>query len=172
MLFVGGFSHKPNVDAIKWFDASILPRIKARNPNIKLNVVGSNATEEIINICSKENYNFYGYISDEKLNELYNKSRIVIAPIRYGAGVKGKIIEAMNKNCAIITTDCGAEGIKNAEKFLKIENTAQEFAYAIIKLYDDFDELEKLSFFAKKEINKHFTMESAWDIIKSDFKRG
>ena len=172
LLFVGGFSHKPNVDAIKWFDASILPRIKARNPNIKLNVVGSNATEEIINICSKENYNFYGYISDEKLNELYDKSRIVIAPIRYGAGVKGKIIEAMNKNCAIITTDCGAEGIKNAEKFLKIENTAQEFAYAIIKLYDDFDELEKLSFFAKKEINKHFTMESAWDIIKSDFKRG
>ena len=172
ILFVGGFSHKPNVDALKWFDESILPRINARNSMIKLTVVGSNATEEVKEICSKENYNFYGYVSDEQLNELYKSARIVIAPLRYGAGIKGKIVEAMSKGSAIITTSCGAEGIKNAEKFMKIKDHAQEFAYEIVKLYDNFEELEKLSFFARKEINKHFTMDAAWDIIKSDFGRG
>lgn len=171
LLFVGGFAHEPNVDALRWFDESILPRLKARM-NVVLNVVGSNATDEVKEICSKEGYNFIGYVSDSELESLYEKTRIVIAPLRYGAGIKGKIVEAMSKGCAIVTTPCGAEGIEEAEKFMKVEATAQEFAHCIEKLYDNFDELEKLSFFARKEINKHFSMEAAWEKIKDDFDRG
>lgn len=169
LLFVGGFAHNPNVDAIKWFDEAILPRIKARNPNIKLNVVGSNATEEILNITKKDSYNFLGYVSDEELERLYSEARIVIAPLRYGAGIKGKILEAMSKGSAIVTTNCGAEGIEDADKFMKIGDSAQEFSHDILKLYDDFDELHKLSYYARKEINNRFTEDAAWEIIKDDF---
>lgn len=170
LLFVGGFAHKPNVDAIKWFDEAIYPRIKARNPNIRLKLVGSNPTDEIIEIAKKSGYELLGYVSDEELNNLYKTSRIVIAPLRYGAGIKGKIIEAMSKGSAIVTTECGAEGIKDADKFLKIADSAQEFAHAIVKLFDDFDELHKLSYYARKEINQNWTMDSAWEIIESDFQ--
>ena len=169
LLFVGGFAHNPNVDAIKWFDEAILPRIKARNPNIKLTIVGSGATDEIKAIGEKPDYNFLGYVTDEELEKLYEKARIVIAPLRYGAGIKGKIIEAMSKGSAIVTTNCGAEGIEDADKFMMIGDSAQEFAHAIVKLYDNFDELHKLSYYARKEINKKFTEDAAWDIIKDDF---
>ena len=169
----GKFKHKKRTQTSnleKWFDEAIYPRIKARNPNIKLKIVGSNPTDEIINISKKSGYELLGYVSDEELKRLYETSRIVIAPIRYGAGIKGKIIEAMSKGCAIVTTICGAEGIKNADNFMRVADSAQEFAHAIIKIYDDFDELHKLSYYARKEINQNWTMDSAWEIIENDFK--
>lgn len=170
LLFVGGFLHSPNVDAIRWFDEAIYPRIKARGLNVKLNIVGSNPPEYITKLSEKEQYNLYGYVSDEELDRLYRTCRMVIAPIRYGAGIKGKIIEAMQKGCAIVTTPCGAEGIDNAKNVMLVAENAQEFAHAIVKNYDNFDELHKLSYYSRKEINNSFTEEAAWENIKEDFK--
>ena len=95
ILFVGGFNHEPNKDAIRWLHESIMPRVKARNENINLVVVGSNPTDEIKQICAEGGYDLRGFVPDEELLRLYNETRIVIAPLRYGAGIKGKIIEAM-----------------------------------------------------------------------------
>ena len=170
ILFVGGFSHDPNVDAIRWLHESIMPRIKARNNNINLIVVGSNPTEEVIGICNEGGYILKGFVSDEELLKLYNGTRIVIAPLRYGAGIKGKIIEAMANGAAIITTNCGAEGIVDAPYFMKITDDAQDFAGQVLKLYDNFDELKNLSIETQKVINRRFTMEAAWNIVKDDFE--
>ena len=170
LLFVGGFLHLPNVDAIRWFDEAIYPRIKARGLNVRLNIVGSNPPDYIKELANKEQYKLYGYVSDEELDRLYKTCRMVIAPIRYGAGIKGKIIEAMQKGCAIVTTPCGAEGIQNAKDFMFVEENAQEFAHAIVKNYENFEELHKLSYYARKEINKNFSADAAWDVIKEDFK--
>lgn len=169
LLFVGGFMHEPNKDAVRWLHESIMPRVKARNPEINLTVVGSNATDEIINICKEGGYNLLGFVPEEELLELYKITRIVVAPLRYGAGIKGKIIEAMANGAAIITTSCGAEGIVEAENFMKIQDGAAEFADEIIKLYDNFDSLNSLSLESQKIINTRFTMDAAWDIIKEDF---
>ena len=170
ILFVGGFSHDPNVDAIRWLHESIMPRIKARNSEINLIVVGSNPTEEVINICNEGGYILKGFVSDDELLNLYNETRIVIAPLRYGAGIKGKIIEAMANGAAIITTNCGAEGIVDAPYFMKITDDAQDFAGQILKLYDNFEELKNLSIETQKVINRRFTMEAAWNIVKDDFE--
>ena len=170
ILFVGGFNHEPNKDAMRWLHESIMPRVKARNSNINLVVVGSNPTEEIKNICAEGNYDLRGYVSDEELLQLYNDTRIVVAPLRYGAGIKGKIIEAMANGAAIITTNCGAEGIVDAPYFMKIQDDALSFAGEIIKLYDNFEELKDLSIETQKVINNRFTMDAAWNIIKEDFE--
>ncbi|MBQ7743355.1 MAG: glycosyltransferase [Lachnospiraceae bacterium] len=169
ILFVGGFSHDPNVDAIKWLHESIMPRVRARNKDINVVVVGSNPTEEIVNICNEGGYVLKGFVSDEELIELYKNTRIVIAPLRFGAGIKGKIIEAMANGAAIITTNCGAEGIVDASYFMKITDDAADFAGDILKLYDDFDELKNLSLETQKVINRKFTTDAAWNIIKEDF---
>lgn len=169
LLFVGGFLHEPNKDALRWLHTSIMPRIKARNKNINLNVVGSNADEEMIKICKEGGYNLFGYVSDEELKKLYAESRVVVAPLRYGAGIKGKIVEAMANGAAIVTTDCGAEGIVDASTFMKIANDALDFAQEVLKIYDDMESLKYLSLEAQKVINRKFTMNSAWNIIKDDF---
>ncbi|MCQ2610103.1 MAG: glycosyltransferase family 4 protein, partial [Lachnospiraceae bacterium] len=165
ILFVGGFAHTPNVDAIKWFDEAIMPRVKTRRDDIKLVVVGSNATGEVLDICKKDYIEYKGFVSDEELDKLYSECRVVVAPLRYGAGIKGKIIEAMSKGCAIITTKVGAEGIDKAEKFMKVVDGAQEFANAIVKLYDDTDTLSMYSRKSRQVINDRFTEDRVWDII-------
>ena len=132
-------------------------------------VVGSNPTDEIVNLCKVGGYNLLGYVSDNELLNLYKTTRIVIAPLRYGAGIKGKIVEAMANGAAIITTSCGAEGIMDAEEFMEITDDAPTFSQKILKLYDDFDTLKKLSIRSQEVINKKFTMDAAWDIIKDDF---
>ena len=170
ILFVGGFNHEPNKDAIRWLHESIMPRVKARNSNINLVVVGSNPTDEIKNICAEGGYDLRGFVPDDELIRLYNDTRIVIAPLRYGAGIKGKIIEAMANGAAIITTSCGAEGIVDAPYFMKIQDDALGFAGEIIKLYDDFEELKNLSIETQKIINNRFTMDAAWNIVKDDFE--
>ena len=170
ILFVGGFAHDPNVDAVKWLHESIMPRVKARNSNINLVIVGSNPTDEVKNICNEGGYILKGFVSDEELINLYKETRIVVAPLRYGAGIKGKIIEAMANGAAIITTNCGAEGIVDAPYFLKIADDALDFAGQILKLYDNIDELKKLSIETQKVINRRFTMDAAWNIIKDDFE--
>ena len=169
ILFVGGFNHDPNKDAIRWLHESIMPRIKARNSNINLVVVGSNPTDEIKKICEEGGYILKGFVSDEELLKLYNDTRIVVAPLRYGAGIKGKIIEAMANGAAIVTTNCGAEGIVDAPYFMKIEDDALGFASEVIKLYDNAEELKNLSIETQKVINNRFTMDAAWNIIKDDF---
>lgn len=169
ILFVGGFNHDPNKDAIRWLHESIMPRIKARNSNINLVVVGSNPTDEIKKICEEGGYILKGFVSDEELLKLYNDTRIVVAPLRYGAGIKGKIIEAMANGAAIVTTNCGAEGIVDAPYFMKIEDDALGFASEVIKLYDNMEELKNLSIETQKVINNRFTMDAAWNIIKDDF---
>ena len=169
ILFVGGFNHDPNKDAIRWLHESIMPRIKARNGNINLVVVGSNPTDEIKKICEEGGYILKGFVSDEELLKLYNDTRIVVAPLRYGAGIKGKIIEAMANGAAIVTTNCGAEGIVDAPYFMKIEDDALGFASEVIKLYDNVEELKNLSIETQKVINNRFTMDAAWNIIKDDF---
>ena len=169
LLFVGGFSHDPNVDAIKYFDEFIMPRLRSRDSSINLIIVGSNPTDEIKKIAEKSGYKLMGFVSDEELDKLYKNTRIVIAPLRYGAGIKGKIIEAMSKGAAIITTECGAEGIVDAKKFMKIADGALDFYNEIIKLYYDKNALEELSIKAREEINNRFTMEKAWEVIKEDF---
>ncbi|MDO5564626.1 MAG: glycosyltransferase [Eubacteriales bacterium] len=169
LLFVGGFAHPPNKDAMIWFKENILPRIKFSIPNIEVDIVGSHA-EDVVEVLHNVNgINLLGYVSDEELNILYDNAKMVIAPLRFGAGVKGKIIEAFAKGVPVITTECGAEGIDNARKIMAIGNNAGEFADKVVKLYNDNEKLSLMSINERKYINENYTKEACWNIIKDDF---
>lgn len=148
LLFVGGFGHGPNVDGIVWFCENIFSKVIEKNPNIKLNIVGSKAPDKILALKSS-NINVLGFVSDEELKELYKNCRVSVAPLRYGAGIKGKIIEAIANGIPVVTTTCGAEGIANEDNFIIVEDDCEKFAQRILKLYED-EELIKLN------INKGF----------------
>lgn len=167
LLFVGGFGHKPNVDAVLWFVSSVFPMILKEKPDMKFYIVGSNPPNEISKLASK-NIIVTGFVTDEELDSLYQKSRLVVVPLRYGAGVKGKVIEAMYNQVPIVTTSVGAEGIIGSENILIIADTETEFANQVIYLYDNDGKLNKLSQASLDYVNNHFTAKAVKEIISAD----
>ncbi len=136
IMFVGGFTHNPNVDAVVYFVEEVMPKIREKNIPFKVYIVGSNATEQIeVYANQHDDIIVTGRISDEELERLYSSCRLVIAPLRYGAGVKGKVVEALYNGIPLITTSVGAEGLINVESSLKIADNAMEFANAVIEVY-------------------------------------
>ena len=169
LIFVGGFYHSPNKDAILWFTREIYPYILKKYPDMILHIVGSNVPNEIKNLETK-NIKVDGYLSDEDLKSLYLKCRIAIAPLRFGAGVKGKIVEAAYYQIPLITTSIGIEGLNNSFGTFLIEDNALKMAEVICSIYEDYIKLKKLSDLEKIFIEKYFTPERAKEILLKDMK--
>lgn len=176
LLFVGGFAHPPNADAVLWFAGEIYPRIRQKMEAAGLKVpefvvVGSKVTEEIRKLEQPGNgIIIKGFVSEEELSRLYGECRIVVVPLRYGAGVKGKVVEAIYHGAPIVTTAIGAEGIFQVEDVLLIEDEPESFADAVAGLYQNPDECRKLCRRTQEYIRGHFSVDAAWRVIAEDFE--
>lgn len=144
LLFIGGFGHFPNRDGILWFVNEIFPKVLAKVPNAKLTIGGSNPPEEITSLASK-NITVLPNVSDEKLAQLHDESEILIVPLRYGAGVKGKVIDALYHGVPMVSTGVGIEGIPKIETLISAADTPDEFAEQIIALYGNHSRNSKIS---------------------------
>ncbi len=175
LLFVGGFAHPPNADAVLWFAGEIYPRIRQKLEEAGLEapefvVVGSKVTEEIQALEQPGNgIIIKGFVSEEELSRLYEECRIVVVPLRYGAGVKGKVVEAIYNGAPIVTTAIGAEGIPMVEDVLLVEDEPEGFADAVAGLYQDTDACRELCRRTQEYIRGHFSVDAAWRVIAEDF---
>jgi len=167
LLFVGGFMHRPNVDAVLWFIKEILPFIRESLPEVEFNVVGSNPTKEILELAAK-GVNVLGAITDKELQKLYRETRVVVAPLRYGAGVKGKIIESIERGVPVVTTKIGAEGIYSADDILAIADDPQHFAQHVTRLYSHFDLWIELVGKGLNVLQEYYTYDNAKSILSVD----
>lgn len=170
LLFVGGFAHPPNADAVLWFAEEIWPQIRAELP-VNFYIVGSKVTEEI-QALEREGSGIIvkGFVSDEELEALYQQCRVVVVPLRYGAGVKGKVVEAIYNGAPIVTTSIGAEGIPGVEDVLVVADEAEDFAGAVVRLYRDEAACRELSLRTQEHIRKFFSVDAAWQVIAEDFQ--
>lgn len=168
IMFVGGFTHTPNADAVLWFTREILPSILEQIPELHFYIIGSNAPLEIQNLAS-DHVIVKGFVSDEELAQFYHNCRISVVPLRYGAGIKGKVIEAMRYGMPVVTTSVGAEGIEGAEQILCIEDEAKALASKLAELYHNGAELAQMSRKSFEYIRNNFSEESAWHIVEKDF---
>ncbi|MCY9664840.1 glycosyltransferase [Paenibacillus alginolyticus] len=168
LLFVGGFAHKPNIDAVKWFLEEVFPLILQNMNDLKIYIVGSNPPDEILSYHSN-NITITGFVSDDELNNYYRKSKIVVVPLRYGAGVKGKVVEALYHQVPIVTTSIGAEGLPNIESYLLTCNDPQEFAQKVLELYNNDTLLTQYSRNSYNYVQKYFSVESVLSTISLDF---
>lgn len=169
LLFVGGFNHPPNVDAAKYLCQDIWPQIKGKIPGIKLYLVGSKPPKEILNLAS-EDIVVTGHVSDEELINYYQKCRLAVMPLRYGAGVKGKIIESIYYNLPIITSNVGAEGLPASEDVLIIADDAGDFAHKVVEYYQDENKYNEIVSNFEGYIENNFSYNRACDLIKRAFK--
>lgn len=168
IMFVGGFNHTPNVDGVKWFMENVYPVLEEKN--IPFTIAGSNPPQVIKDYAS-DNVVVTGFISDEELSEIYSKTRIVVAPLRYGAGIKGKVVEGMSKGLPLVTTSIGAEGLANTEDILMVEDDPKKFAKAILDIYDNPKKLAEISMNERKYIVDNYSTKAAWNIVKNDFTK-
>ncbi len=132
LLFVGGFAHGPNVDAAAWFCDAVMPLLREASPvPVRLSIAGSNPPSEVLALRRKD-IEVLGFVSDERLSELYAEADLAVAPLRFGAGVKGKVIEAMARGVPVVTTAFGAQGIDNAADLLFLGTAPEELAQQVI----------------------------------------
>jgi len=133
-LFVGGFRHPPNVDAVEWFVSDILPRVRRVLPEFRLRVVGADLADEMRERFTVEGVTVEGYLP--RLDEAYRRAGIVVAPLRFGAGVKGKVGEAMAHSVPLVLTTIAAEGFDNFGAGI-VADSADEFASGVVTLLTD-----------------------------------
>jgi O-antigen biosynthesis protein len=136
IIFVAGFGHPPNTDAAKWFVKEILPEIVDRIGDVEVYLIGSNPSDEVKALAS-EKIIVTGYVTDEQLLAYYLSARVAVVPLRYGAGIKNKVIEAMAYGTPLVTTDVGAQGLESLAEVTPVKSDAIEFAASVCDIIND-----------------------------------
>lgn len=167
LIYVGGFGHAPNIDAVLWFGKEVFPKVLKKYPDIRWHVVGSKAPKEVEDLAS-ENILIDGFLSDEDLHALYRICRMAIVPLRVGAGVKGKVVEAAYYQIPLVTTSIGGEGLDTTMGNMILEDDADKMAADICDLYEDYDRLKAMSDAGVEFISKYFTEEEAERVLRKD----
>lgn len=133
LLFVAGFAHPPNTDAALWFVEQVWPLVQQGCPGVHLWLVGSHPPAAIQKLASPA-IGVSGWVSDLELEQHYRQARVVVAPIRHGAGVNGKIVEALAHGVPCVCTPEGARGFSQPDGALRIAADAHNFAMACLEL--------------------------------------
>ena len=159
LLFIGGFAHSPNRDGIIWFVDKVMPLIEARIPDVMLDVLGSKVPLDVLDLA-RENIAIPGFVSDEQLAAYYAQASLAVAPLRFGAGVKGKVIEAMAIGVPVATTPTGAQGIDRSDQILFLGETAAELADAVVTALQDRTEAARRADLALEFIENKYSSAS------------
>ena len=158
LFFIGGFDHEPNVDAVTFFVTKIFPLVKEKIPDIRFHIVGSNMPASIRDMGMKH-INPIGYVED--VEPYFAQCRIFVAPLRHGAGMKGKVGQSLSFGLPVVTTPIGAEGIGLIDEMhALIRDDPLEFAQAIVRLYEDEQLWHRLSESGRDLIRHHFSIEA------------
>lgn len=165
LMFIGNYSHPPNADAATWLCTDVMPLILKEEPGIVLTLVGSNATDEIRALASR-NVRVAGYVPD--VAEYFTSARVFVAPLRWGAGMKGKIGHALSYRLPVVTTPIGTEGmgLVDGKNVIVSEADPARFAAAVLRVYRDRDLWTILSEASARAIQPYTP-----DAVKNDLAR-
>ncbi len=135
LVFVGNFNHTPNIDAALWLVRDILPKVRALVPGTRLTIVGPNPPAELQALASPA-ISVKGWVPDTAPH--LDAARVSVAPLRVGAGMKGKVGEALSRGLPVVTTSIGAEGMGLEDgRHVLVADEAEAFASAVARLLQD-----------------------------------
>lgn len=159
LIFVAGFRHPPNIDGVRWFVSEVLPRIRAQHPDVVLRIVGSSPTDAVLSLGG-DGVEIHADVSDDELARLYASSGIAVVPLRFGAGVKGKVVEALRDGLPLVTTTTGAQGLPGVEECIFVCDEAEAFADAVSALAASTDLRASTSRAMQIYARSHFTRDA------------
>jgi glycosyltransferase involved in cell wall biosynthesis len=164
IAFIGGYRHPPNIDAAKWAAESIMPVLRGKVPGIELLLVGSHMPTEVSALAAKDIVPL-GYVPS--LDSVFERIMLTIAPLRYGAGLKGKVIESMAAGIPCIMTTVAAEGIElPAELQLLIADEPEVLSERIATLCRDGAEYRRVVEACKAHVAAHYSPERIDSLIR------
>ncbi|MEO7742748.1 MAG: glycosyltransferase [Usitatibacter sp.] len=159
LLFVGGFRHPPNIDAALWYVGEIAPLLAEMLPGVTTHFIGSNAPRAILDLQAP-GIDVVGYVPD--LEPWLERCRVSVSPLRYGAGMKGKVIESMSHGLPVVATAMSVEGMRLApDKEAVMAEEPRAFAEAVARLYRDEGLWNRVSQSARDHVKDHFSREVA-----------
>lgn len=155
IVFVGNMVYPPNRDAVKFYYRQVFSRILDRCPDARLVVVGKNPQDDIIALGTHPSVEITGYVSD--VRPYLANAAVVISPVRFGAGTRIKILEAMSMGRAVVSTALGCEGLKvNAGEDIMIADDPEEMAAIIVDLLENREKAAKFGEMARKTACKEY----------------
>jgi GT2 family glycosyltransferase len=163
VLFVGGYQHFPNVDAARWAAQEIMPLVRSTSPGATLDLIGSHMPIEVTALDG-DGVNAVGWVAD--LEPVYAGARVAIAPLRFGAGIKGKVAEAIEYGVPVVITSVAAEGLDLTDGAdVLIADNADDFAKAIIRLIDDDELWRTLAGAGQQLLEARFSADAARGVL-------
>ncbi|MDR7134958.1 GT2 family glycosyltransferase/glycosyltransferase involved in cell wall biosynthesis [Lysobacter niastensis] len=165
IVFVGGFRHPPNVDAVLWFVEEVWPRIHARRPDLSFHCIGGDTTAQIEALSTRPGVVVHGHVPD--LDPYMDGVRLAVAPLRYGAGVKGKVNLSMAHGQPVVATACAVEGmhLRDGDDVL-VADDPEAFAQAVLRAYDDAALWQRLADNGLRNVQAHFSLDAARDVVR------
>lgn len=159
LFFVGGYQHPPNIDAARWFVGSVWPLIRQELPEVEFHLIGSKAPEQVRALAGN-GVRFHGFVED--LEPWLDGCRLAVAPLRYGAGIKGKVNISMSRGQPVVATPVAVEGMfAKAGRDVLVAETAEAFAAEVVRLYRDEALWNRVSAFGLENVQKYFSVETA-----------
>ena len=164
LVFVGGFRHSPNVDGVCWFVSEVMPVLRARGRGLVLHIAGSDITDAVVALAAPD-VMVHGWVAD--LGDLLSRVRLSVAPLRYGAGFKGKVATSLNHGVPVVGSGIALEGTGLAiGPGVSLAGTAQEFAEAILAVHDDADGWAERSAHAIESCRRLYSPEAALGVYE------
>lgn len=159
ILFVAGFQHSPNVDAASWLVAHVMPLVWRARPEARLFLVGSKPTQEVMNLSMPGKIEVTGGVSSKVLAEHYADARVSVVPLRFGAGVKLKVLETMQSGVPLVTTSVGLQGLPDVHSALAPMDEPQLMADDLISLLDSDEVWLERSHAQTAYVSQYFSVE-------------
>ncbi len=164
IAFIGGYGHPPNLDAAKWLAQSVMPLLRKQVPNIELLLVGSKMNAEVSSLAAKDIVPL-GFVPS--LDSVFARVQATVAPLRYGAGLKGKVLESMAAGVPCVMTTVAAEGVElpAALQWL-VADDAEGIAQRIAKLCGDTAEYQRAVEACKAHVAANYSAERIDRLIR------
>lgn len=159
IVFVGGYQHPPNVDAAQFYAREVVPYLRELLPGVKSYLLGSRAPKSVQELTA-DGVEFVGFVPD--VVPWFARCRVSVAPLRYGAGVKGKVNHSMSLGLPVVATTPAVEGMHlRAGEEILVADEPRAFAEAVARLYTDEALWNRISTAGLENVRRHFSPEAA-----------
>jgi len=165
LMFVGGFRHPPNVDAACWFVDEVWPLLRAQERDLQFHCIGGDVPAAVQALAERPGVIVHGHVPD--LTPLLAGVRLTVAPLRYGAGVKGKVNQPMAHGQPVVATACAIEGmhLRPGEDVL-VADDAPGFAAAVLRAYHDPVLWQQLARNGRRNIQQYFSLDAGRAVVR------
>jgi glycosyltransferase involved in cell wall biosynthesis len=171
LLFIANFNHPPNIDSLRYLLDAIWPSIRSAMPESALTVVGQGVEGSDLSVPLPQGVDIVGWVRD--IEPLIDHARVLVAPLRYGAGMKGKITQSMSRGLPVVTTSMGVEGMDVVSgRDLYVGDSPEDFAQAVVRLYQDERAWEEISRTSRTFIERTCSPQRAGEAFRSLLSTG